>query len=83
MLGIGVAFKAGVDDLRESPALGVIERMLRKGARSSRYHDPFVPEVVIGGGPSPVRRRWTRPMVAEQDCVVDPDGPRGHRLAGR
>ena len=48
VLGIGVAFKPGVDDLRESPSLGVLERLAAKGARVS-YHDPFVPAVVIAG----------------------------------
>jgi UDP-N-acetyl-D-glucosamine dehydrogenase len=68
ILGIGVAFKAGVDDLRESPSLGVVERLGRLGAIIS-YHDPFVPEVVIGDGPvrsSPLDEA----VVAEQDCVV-------------
>ena len=68
ILGIGVAFKAGVDDLRESPSLGVIERLGRLGAIVS-YHDPFVPEVVIGDGlvrSSPLDES----VVAEQDCVV-------------
>jgi UDP-N-acetyl-D-glucosamine dehydrogenase len=35
---IGVAFKPGVEDLRESPSLGVLERLQRKGAVVS-YHD--------------------------------------------
>jgi UDP-N-acetyl-D-glucosamine dehydrogenase len=68
ILGIGVAFKAGVDDLRESPSLGVLERLSKLGAIVS-YHDPFVPEVVIGDGPirsSPLDES----TVAEQDCVV-------------
>jgi nucleotide sugar dehydrogenase len=47
LLGIGVAFKPGVDDLRGSPALEVLERLQRKGADVS-YHDSFVPRVLIG-----------------------------------
>jgi UDP-N-acetyl-D-glucosamine dehydrogenase len=68
LLGIGVAFKAGVDDLRESPSLGVLERLSKLGAIVS-YHDPFVPEVVIGDGPvrsSPLDEA----TLAEQDCVI-------------
>jgi UDP-N-acetyl-D-glucosamine dehydrogenase len=68
ILGIGVAFKAGVDDLRESPSLTVLERLARQGAIVS-YHDPFVPEVEIGDGPirsSPLDEA----TVAEQDCVI-------------
>jgi UDP-N-acetyl-D-glucosamine dehydrogenase len=47
VLGVGVAFKPGVDDLRESPAIGVLERLMAKGARIA-YHDPYVPAVTIG-----------------------------------
>ena len=48
ILAVGVAFKPGVDDLRGSPALMVLERLAAKGAVVS-YHDPFVPETEIGG----------------------------------
>lgn len=44
VLVLGVAYKAGVADTRESPALKVIDRLRRFGARVA-YHDPFVPEV--------------------------------------
>ncbi|HEX7246928.1 MAG TPA: nucleotide sugar dehydrogenase [Actinomycetota bacterium] len=48
VLGIGVAFKAGVDDLRESPSLMVLERLARRGAVVD-YHDPLVPRCEIEG----------------------------------
>jgi UDP-N-acetyl-D-glucosamine dehydrogenase len=48
VLAVGVAFKPGVDDLRGSPALMVLERLAAKGA-SVAYHDPFVPETTIDG----------------------------------
>jgi len=48
VLAIGVSYKAGVDDRRESPALIVMERMLRKGADVT-FHDPFVSDIEIGG----------------------------------
>jgi UDP-N-acetyl-D-glucosamine dehydrogenase len=48
ILGIGVAFKAGVEDLRESPSLAVLERLAAKGAELS-YHDPLVPRCSLGG----------------------------------
>jgi nucleotide sugar dehydrogenase len=47
VLAIGVAFKPGVDDLRESPAIEVVERLEAKGAEVS-YHDDFVPSLVLG-----------------------------------
>jgi UDP-N-acetyl-D-glucosamine dehydrogenase len=47
ILGVGAAFKPGVDDLRGSPALMVLERLADKGAELA-YHDPFVPALTIG-----------------------------------
>jgi UDP-N-acetyl-D-glucosamine dehydrogenase len=47
ILGLGVAFKPGVDDLRGSPAMAVLERLAARGATIA-YHDPFVPAVRIG-----------------------------------
>ena len=48
VLGVGVAFKPGVDDLRGSPALLVLEQLAAKGAEIA-YHDPFVPHTAIAG----------------------------------
>lgn len=41
VLLLGVAYKKDVDDVRESPALSIIDRLRAKGANVS-YHDPFV-----------------------------------------
>ncbi|HKS27602.1 MAG TPA: nucleotide sugar dehydrogenase [Pyrinomonadaceae bacterium] len=41
---LGVAYKKDVNDVRESPALSIIDRLRAKGAEVS-YHDPFVSEV--------------------------------------
>jgi UDP-N-acetyl-D-glucosamine dehydrogenase len=41
---IGVSYKAGVGDVRESPALKIIE-LLRELAAEIRYHDPHVPRL--------------------------------------
>jgi UDP-N-acetyl-D-glucosamine dehydrogenase len=48
ILALGVAYKAGIEDLRESPSLGVIEGLLRKGAELS-YADAYVPSISVGG----------------------------------
>ncbi len=48
VLGVGVAFKPGIDDLRESPAMSVLERLAGKGAAIS-FHDPYVARVTIAG----------------------------------
>ena len=44
----GVAYKTDVNDMRESPALDVLELLSKRGARLS-YTDPYVPELRHGG----------------------------------
>lgn len=44
VLLLGVAYKKDIDDVRESPALSIIERLRTKGCEV-QYHDPFVREV--------------------------------------
>jgi UDP-N-acetyl-D-glucosamine dehydrogenase len=41
---LGVAYKAGVNDMRESPALNVMRLLAQKGALLS-YSDPYVPAI--------------------------------------
>ncbi len=43
----GVAYKRDVNDMRESPALDVIELLVRRGA-SVTYTDPWIPQVEEG-----------------------------------
>jgi UDP-N-acetyl-D-glucosamine dehydrogenase len=45
---VGVSYKADVGDLRESPALKLIELLREEGAEIS-YHDPHVPELAEHG----------------------------------
>ncbi len=42
---VGMAYKSNVDDVRESPALEVMSRLLDRHVNVS-YHDPFIPEFV-------------------------------------
>jgi UDP-N-acetyl-D-glucosamine dehydrogenase len=44
VLVLGAAYKADIDDLRESPALDVIGLLMKKGALVS-YHDPYIPTI--------------------------------------
>src|SRR5437870_1223194 len=63
VLILGVAYKADIDDTRESPALKLIELLRDEGAEVS-YHDPFVPELPEHGlSSSPLD-------IANTDCVV-------------
>ncbi|HEX5621033.1 MAG TPA: nucleotide sugar dehydrogenase [Solirubrobacteraceae bacterium] len=45
---LGVAYKPGVGDIRESPALKIIDRLQALGADVS-YHDSYVPELTQFG----------------------------------
>ena len=48
ILALGVAYKAGVGDIRDSPALEIIEGFLARGAHLE-YTDPRVPQIQVGG----------------------------------
>jgi nucleotide sugar dehydrogenase len=68
ILALGVAYKAGIEDLRESPSLGVMEGLLRKGAELS-YADAYVPSISVGG--QELRSVQLDPAtLAEMDCAV-------------
>jgi UDP-N-acetyl-D-glucosamine dehydrogenase len=44
ILVLGVAYKAGTSDMRESPALKIIDLLTERGADVG-YHDPFVADI--------------------------------------
>jgi len=68
ILALGVAYKAGIEDLRESPSLGVIEGLLRKGAELS-YADAYVPSISVEG--KELRSvLLDAPTLTEVDCAV-------------
>jgi UDP-N-acetyl-D-glucosamine dehydrogenase len=62
---IGVAYKADVGDLRESPALRLMELLRNEGAEVS-YHDPHVPELPEQGLVS----QELDGSLANSDCVA-------------
>ena len=65
---LGVVYKKNVADVRESPAVRIIELLQRAGAEVS-YHDPHVPVFEVAG-----RVLRSTPLTAEyvaaQDCVL-------------
>ena len=68
VLGIGVTYKQDVNDVRESPALIVLEKLAADGAKV-QYHDPFVPSLELGG--KRLRAKGLTPeRLAAQDVVV-------------
>jgi UDP-N-acetyl-D-glucosamine dehydrogenase len=44
ILVLGIAYKKNVDDLRESPALKIIDMLCDRGAHVD-YHDPYLPAI--------------------------------------
>jgi UDP-N-acetyl-D-glucosamine dehydrogenase len=69
VLVLGVAYKGNISDMRESPALPLIDGLLRKGASVS-YHDPFVPEMTTPAGHELVGVNLTSALVRSADCVL-------------
>lgn len=75
ILILGVAYKKDIDDMRESPALSIID-LLRADGADVVYHDPFVPEVTfdhaytIGDGEPLTNQELTDDVVASSDCVI-------------
>jgi UDP-N-acetyl-D-glucosamine dehydrogenase len=68
VLVLGVSYKKDVGDVRESPALKVIDRLHRRGAEVS-YHDPYVPICANGKGPM-ASVNLDDETLARADCVV-------------
>jgi UDP-N-acetyl-D-glucosamine dehydrogenase len=69
VLVLGVAYKRDIDDLRESPALTIIEELQKQGVQVF-YNDPYFPKVGHG-------RRYNLEMsctplnnLGEYDCVL-------------
>ncbi len=69
VLVLGVAYKKDIDDLRESPALTIIELLQREGAQVS-YHDPYF--AFVGRGRHYDLQMKCAPLenLAQYDCVV-------------
>jgi UDP-N-acetyl-D-glucosamine dehydrogenase len=68
MLILGVAYKEGIDDVRESPAVDVIKLLLERGA-VIRYSDPYVPKL-SGVGFEMESVPLTAEELAKSDCIV-------------
>lgn len=71
ILILGIAYKKNVDDMRESPALAIMEMLRQKGADIS-YSDPYVPTI-------PKIRKYqfslesvpcNEEIIASYDCVI-------------
>lgn len=68
----GVAYKKDINDVRESPALDLIDILRRKGALVS-YHDPYIDKIKVGSGASAIELNsveLTADRLREVDCVI-------------
>ena len=68
VLVLGVTYKADVNDIRESPALEIIELLTQKGAQIS-YADPFTPQLTRGSSKL-TGVELTFDAVEAADCVL-------------
>jgi UDP-N-acetyl-D-glucosamine dehydrogenase len=64
VLMLGVAYKNNVDDMRESPALRLIELIEARGAATS-FHDPLVPEIPATREHAALAGRRSQALTAE------------------
>jgi len=68
ILILGVAYKRDVSDLRESPALDVINLLVIRGAKVS-YNDPYIPKIGEAGHRMK-SVRLTPDVLSSADCVL-------------
>jgi UDP-N-acetyl-D-glucosamine dehydrogenase len=70
ILLLGLAYKANVDDLRESPTFALMDRLAALGAQVD-YHDPYIPEI----GPTREHLAWMgkKSVIWNQDSIASYD----------
>jgi UDP-N-acetyl-D-glucosamine dehydrogenase len=69
VLVLGVAYKKDIDDLRESPALTIIELLQKEGAQVC-YHDPYFPFVGRGRKYELHMKCASLDNLGQYDCVL-------------
>ena len=69
VLVLGVAYKRDIDDLRESPALTIIELLQKEGAQVS-YHDPYFPTIGRGRKYDLQMKCASLEDLGKYDCVL-------------
>jgi UDP-N-acetyl-D-glucosamine dehydrogenase len=69
ILILGLAYKPGIGDIRESPSLHLIELLQAKGAQVE-YHDPYVREIPPTREFSHLSGRRSQPVTSDYHCFV-------------
>ena len=70
ILMLGIAYKKNVDDMRESPSIFVLERLLKAGAEVD-FHDPFIAVIPPNRDHAPLAGRKSVPLTKEQLAQYD------------
>ena len=66
---LGTAYKRDTSDVRESPALDIMELLEQRGARV-QFHDPYVGRVQLDGGRGYRRTALSAANLARADLVI-------------
>jgi len=69
VLVLGVAYKSDIDDYRESPALNVIDHLIKQGADTT-FYDPYISEYKHKGKIHKGAEKLTDDMLKNADIVV-------------
>lgn len=69
ILVLGLAYKADIDDMRESPSLELMRLLAQKGARIS-YHDPFFPEIPASRKYKEFVNMQSQEISSDYDCFL-------------
>lgn len=69
ILVLGAAFKKNVDDVRNSPAIKLMELLYNRGGRKMEYNDPWVPTLRVNGK-TYKSKKLSPQVLRDADCVV-------------
>ena len=69
VLVVGVAYKPDIDDIRESPALKIIDLLADKGSKLL-YHDPYIPTLVTHKQITMESTQLTPDLLRVVNCVL-------------
>jgi UDP-N-acetyl-D-glucosamine dehydrogenase len=69
ILMLGLAYKANVDDYRESPSFHLIEKLEAKGAAVD-YNDPYIPEIHLTREHAQFAGRKSVPITSAYDLIL-------------
>ena len=69
ILFIGVAYKPDINDYRESPALEIIDVVMKKGG-NVKFYDPYINEIITNKGYHLFSESFNKELLTNTDLVV-------------